>query len=590
MRVTPIGFRQRLKRMYAVLRHWIFFRERQRYHQTLRAASLGMTRIRNLPKLLELICRIIVSNVRVGHATVFLKDAESPQFTAVASRGKLKKPLGMLHLGETSPLVSLLTQRRQPIVYDELKGQLSRSQQRKYPKEDRTLKYVVREMEQLQAAVCVPSFIHKKLQGFLMLGEKLSGDIYDQEDLGIFSTLTSQAALAIENAQAYEELRNTRGQLLYSERMRTIGEFAANMAHEIKNPLQAILTFFQLLPRKYDDPDFRERFSKLAQSEAERISDLVRQLMTYAKPRPPDFKPIEVSQPVDSVLAFLENDLDKYGIEVRKGYSTNGLMLEADRDQMKQVFLNLFTNAIEAMSENASKPNLLDIVAFPDGKHLVVKVRDTGPGIPESHLPMIFAPFFTTKEKGSGLGLAVVQSILQAHNASIRVESQVGAGSTFIITFPHRQSDGPVEKPPEPAMVSGRFRKPVKRRGSEALSMLLVDPVKDALESTKLFFEQKGVICWTAADGPGALRILVKRQPDLVLSEIVLKNVASVGLTYDGFAILREAKRLSPERPVFLITACDFPEFRQKAQELGADGYLVKPTPLDELLGILPGP
>ncbi len=584
----------RLSRAYKKLRHRFFLKERQRYRETLRAASLGMTQIRNLPRLLNLIARVIVGNVRASHVTIFLKTKGEPSFVVAASRGKLEKPVGTIRIEESTALATLLAQRQEPIVYEELKKELQEELKRgskssKKRKDPEPLKHALREMERLQATVCVPSFIQGKLQGFFMLGEKISGDLYDQDDLSIFSTLASQAAMAIENAQAYEELRDTRDQLLQAEHMGTIGKFAADMAHEIKNPLQAILGFFEMLPEKYDDPDFRNRFAKLAQAEAERINDLVRQLMVCARPKAPDFKMIEISQAIDSVLALLENDLDRNHIEVRKGYSPNGVTVEADRDQMKQVFLNLFTNAIEAMSANGEKAGLLDIVAFPNGKALVVKVRDTGAGIPENQLPLVFAPFFTTKQRGSGLGLAIVQNILRSHNATIEVESQAGVGTTFTITFPLRQSDLLTSPTTQKPLAAFEETSSVARRAPSAASILLVDSEKEALETVRLIFEARGITCWTAMNGPQALALLKEHQPDFVLSEITLKNDAS-GISADGFGILQEAKRIFPERPVFLITACDIPEFRDRARELGADGYLVKPASRDQLLSILPGP
>ena len=579
--------KQRLNRIYRKFRRRLLSKERQRYRETLRAASLGMTQIRNLPRLLNLIARVIVGNVQASHVTIFLKAKEEPAFVAAASRGKLKKPVGEFRVEESSALATLLAQRRQPVVYEDLREESEKEDPTGKPKGP--LQRTLREMEYLQAAVCVPSFIQGKLQGFFVLGEKASGDLYDEDDLSIFSTLASQAAMAIENAQAYEELRDTRDQLLQSERMGTIGKFAADMAHEIKNPLQAILGFFEMLPEKYDDPDFRNRFAKLAQAEAERINDLVRQLMVYAKPKAPDFKWIEISQAIDSVLALLENDLDRNHIEVRKGYSPNGVNVEADRDQMKQVFLNLFTNAIEAMSANGDKAGLLDIVAFPNGKMLIVKIRDTGAGIPENQIPLIFAPFFTTKEKGSGLGLAIVQNILRTHNATIQVESQVGTGTTVIVTFPLRQSDLPIS--PRASKPTASDEPPrVTKKTPSAASILIVDSEREALETMCLIFEARGITCWTAATGPQALALLKEHQPDFVLSEITLRGDTVTGISAEGFGILQEAKKVLPERPVFLITACDFPEYREKAKELGADGYLVKPASRDQLLSILPGP
>lgn len=431
---------QPLDRTLTRMTNQFLFREKYRYQQTLKAASAGMGRIRNLPRLLALMARVIVGNVKVTHATLFLKERDKNSFVVVASHGRLKKPARLLRLEETSPLLSrLIAHPKELVVYEELKAQLKQNQQNGQGPEIRKLSPIVKEMERLNVAVCVPSFMDGKLKGLLMLGEKLSGAMYDQEDLDIFSTLANQAALAVENAEAYEELRDTRDQMLQSERLATIGKFAADMAHEIKNPLQAIKTYFQYLPQKRDDPEFQERFAELARSEVDRIDHYVRQLATYTNPRPPQFQPIEIQQVIDSVLALLESDLHKARIDVRKGYSPNELTIEADRDQMKQVFLNLCMNAIEAMPSQNGKPNLLEIVAYPNGKVLVVKVRDTGCGITEEQLPVLFAPFFTTKEKGSGLGLSIVQSILRAHSASIDVQSRVGQGTTITLTLPRRQ-------------------------------------------------------------------------------------------------------------------------------------------------------
>lgn len=597
MRRSVADLRQLVNRAYRKLRRGFFRKERRRYRETLRAASLGMTQIRNLPRLLNLIARAIVGNLRAGHVAIFLKAKDGPGFSAAASRGKLKKPVGELRVEESSALATLLAQRQKPVVYGYLRKE-SQAQELKESKrgvkaEGRKaagpLRLALREMEHLQAAVCVPIFIQGKLQGFFALGEKVSGGAYDQDDLSIFSTLASQAAMAIENAQAYEELRDTRDQLLQSERMGTIGKFAADMAHEIKNPLQAILGFFEMLPEKYDDPDFRNRFAKLAQSEAERISDLVRQLMVYAKPKAPDFKQIEVSQAIDSVLALLENDLERKHIEVRKGYSPNGIAVEADRDQMKQIFLNLFNNAIEAMSANGDRPGLLDIVAFPAGKTLTVKIRDTGAGIPENRLPLIFAPFFTTKEKGSGLGLAIVKNILRAHNATVQVESRVGTGTTVVISLPLRQSDLPTTpQAVKPYAVSDAAPGSAKKAPSAA-SILIVDSEKETLENARVIFEGQGITCWTATSGPQAFELLKEHQPDFVLSEITLGGGNAGGISTEGFDLLRAAKKVLPERPVYLLTALDLPELRDRARELGADGYLVKPASRDQLLGVLPG-
>jgi len=421
----------------------ILFREKYQYQQTLKTASAGMGRVRNLPKLLTLIARVIVRRVKVTHATVFLKDRQRPHYVVVASHGRLKKPAGLIRLDENSPLVWWLSRHLQPAVYDELKLDFKQRPKGEPERWFEKLGEVVKEMERLQAAVCVPSFMGGKLKGILMLGDKLSGDMYNQEDLDIFSTLANQAAMAVENAEAYEEIRDTRDQLVHSERLATIGKFASDMAHEIKNPLQAIRTFLEFLPEKYNDPEFRNRFSKIAKAEVDRISQLVRDLALYASPRLPTCKPVEIHQLMDNVLELLETDLYQHGIDVRKIYWKADVVAEVDRDQIKQVFLNLLMNAIDAMPLAQKLDHILQIVITPSEGDVCISIGDTGCGIPAGQLPSLFAPFFTTKAKGSGLGLSIVQNILKAHHGKIYVESQEGVSTTVILSIPLRQPKTP---------------------------------------------------------------------------------------------------------------------------------------------------
>jgi len=436
-----------LDSLLAKLTDRIFFRERYRYQQTLKAASAGMGRIRSLPKLLTMTARVIVNSVKVSHATIFLKQQNQPYFSVVASRGQLKKPVGLFRLDQSSPVVHWLQDRQEPIVYEELKAKLKQMESHYAESANqqtavhlRLLSQVTQEMERMQVEVCVPSLANHKLIGIFMLGEKLSGDMYNQEDLDTFSTLANQAALAIENAQAYDELLHTRDQLLQSQRLATIGKFASDMAHEIKNPLQAIMTFFEYFPERHNDPDFRDRFAKTAHAEAQRINQLVRDLVTYSRPRPPAFGATDMDQTIQSVLDLLENDLRKNQVTLKKRSATDPMIIEADRDQMKQVFLNLILNALDAMPpEKASQRHQLEITLLPTPRVTQIEIKDSGCGIPTSHLSALFTPFFTTKEKGSGLGLSIVQNIIQAHHGSIEISSEPGEGTTLTLRLPNQQ-------------------------------------------------------------------------------------------------------------------------------------------------------
>jgi len=410
------------------------FRKKYEYQKTLKEASRGMTRITNLPKLLNLIARTILNSVQVTHVTIFLLDKEKSIYVAVASRGKDKMPMGFIRNNTTSPLVVKLISERESLVYEEIVNQIKRDSKLNADIKS-GLESIVREMRDLNASVCIPSFIENKMIGFLMLGEKLSGDMYTQEDLDLFSTLANQAALAIENAQSYEELKDTRDQLLQSERLATIGKFANEVAHEIKNPLQAIKTFVEYVPIKHGDKKFIENFSRVAGGEIERINTFVKQLVGFSKPKPLNFLPVDIDQVLDATILLLENDFKKKKVSIKRKYFKKEARLLADRDQLKQAFLNLFLNSLEAMNE--TKPNELCLeTALADNK-LVIKISDTGCGIPSEDMAHLFEPFFTHKQNGTGLGLTIVKNITENHNGKISAESKVSEGTTFLIKFPY---------------------------------------------------------------------------------------------------------------------------------------------------------
>jgi signal transduction histidine kinase len=408
------------------------FKTQHQYQKTLKQLSTGMTRIRNLNKLLDLTVIQIVRTVKITHATIFLYDKNTNKYILKTSRGELKKKVG-LELEPSSLLLSWLFDTRAPIVYDDLDEFLKRPEFNAITSKASDIRHLRLQMKQLQAAVCIPGFIEDQLIGFLLLGEKTSGDMYTQDDLDAFSTLTNQAVLAIENAQSYEELSNTRDQLIKSERLATLGEFASEVAHEIKNPLQSIKAFTELINEKYNDKEFREKFSWLVAGEIDRIDNFVRQLVKVAHPAPVELTSTNITEILDSVLELMENELSSKGITIKKDYQSKPVQIKADKNQLKQVFLNLITNACDAMEGTDKKS--LSVSAYSFQSHAVIKISDTGCGIPPESIPRLFNPLFTTKERGTGLGLNIVDTIIKSHKGNIAVESEAGKGSTFTLTI-----------------------------------------------------------------------------------------------------------------------------------------------------------
>ncbi|MBI3324336.1 MAG: hypothetical protein HYZ92_03555 [Candidatus Omnitrophica bacterium] len=216
-----------------------------------------------------------------------------------------------------------------------------------------------------------------------------------------------------------------------TERLRAVSTLAAGMAHEIKNPLTSIKTFVEYLPERYDDPDFREKFTQIVGQEVEKMNHLIQRLLDFAKPSPPRPQPVRLSGLINETLEFLQGNLVSKHIDVVRGYATHDEVL-VDPAQMRQVFLNVFLNSIEAMD----RPGCITVTTVPVDGHLEVIVADTGRGIPLKHLSRIFEPFYTTKPLGTGLGLSVVHGIIREHGGAISVDSAPGRGTTFRIRLP----------------------------------------------------------------------------------------------------------------------------------------------------------
>ena len=409
------------------------FRERYEYHKTLREASLGMIHIRELNKLLNLIVTIITKHVRVKQAAIFIHDKETNTYVVKASRGRLKIPKNFLKVTQHNHLLKYLLKTKDSIVCEELKLIFKQNPSTQ-------LKGVIEELDNIEVSICVPSFLKGKLIGFLLLGEKLSGEMYSREDMSLFNTLAMQAGLAIENAQAYEELSKAKDRLFEAEKFASIGRLAGGIAHEIKNPLASIKTFTSYLNRKFDDPEFRSKFQRIVGSEVDRINHIVEQLVSYAHPKGLALQKTDLHKIIEETLSLLENELKKENIKVKTDYFSKCKILSVDPEQFKQVFLNLFLNSIQAMEHNNGKLKELKISTYKQSSYLKVVISDTGEGIPPEKTPLVFDPFFTTKDSGCGLGLSIVKSIVENHGGTISVKSGTNQGTSFSISLPLKNS------------------------------------------------------------------------------------------------------------------------------------------------------
>ena len=237
------------------------------------------------------------------------------------------------------------------------------------------------------------------------------------------------------------EIKGLEQELYQAEKLASIGRLAAGMAHEIKNPLVAINTFLQLLPHKFNDEEFRAKFSQIATQEVKRINEILEQLLNLAQPKPVNYQAVNIHEVIDGTLTFLDSKLKDKSIKVIKRYSKAMREIYADKDRLKQVFLNLFLNGIESMDKEGNftiSTSYNSQRLIPGEREATVEIKDTGEEIPAEILPRIFDPFFSTKEAGTGLGLAVVQRIIADHGGTIKVKNinRGKRGACFSLRLP----------------------------------------------------------------------------------------------------------------------------------------------------------
>lgn len=230
-------------------------------------------------------------------------------------------------------------------------------------------------------------------------------------------------------------------ELFQAEKLAYVGQLASSVVHEVRNPLATIKTYLEYLPQKYNQPEFKNKFERLIPQEISRLEKIVNQLLGLARQRKLVLQKLDVTGLIDNTIDLLENNFKAKDIRIVKQYDA-GTSIEGDQEQLKQVFLNLFLNAIQAMEEGGvltlSVRNKADVSSNPA---VEITIHDTGCGIPYEQLKQLFKPFQTTKEDGIGLGLSITREIIEQHNGTITVDSIVGQGTTFTITLPGCHDD-----------------------------------------------------------------------------------------------------------------------------------------------------
>ena len=259
----------------------------------------------------------------------------------------------------------------------------------------------------------------------------------------MLTTLAQAAAIALDNAALYEELKHSRSLVQRTDRLRSLETIAGGFAHEVRNPLTSIKTFIQLTPERKDDPEFIGHFSTVVAEDVARIERLIQEILDYARYMEPKFQEDDINVIVESCLYFVRIKADSKEVRLKKDLAADLPSVLLDRQQIKQVLLNLFINAIEAMGDRGGELIVRThrLSKAPGDTWVQMEVTDTGCGIAPADLEHIFDPFYTTKHEsqereGTGLGLTIVHQIVQEHGGHIEVKSALGRGTTFLVNLP----------------------------------------------------------------------------------------------------------------------------------------------------------
>lgn len=222
-----------------------------------------------------------------------------------------------------------------------------------------------------------------------------------------------------------------------SQKLSLVGQLAAGVAHEIKNPLASIKGAADILTDDDTSPDDREEFKAILRNEVRRIDATVTEFLEFARPKEMRMGSLDLSRTIAATLRQIEAHAKRQGLSIETDLQ-NGVMVSGDAEKLHQMALNLVLNAIQASHEGETIcVTLAD--SGPDGARLII--ADTGAGIDSANMDRVFEPFFTTRSPGTGLGLAVVKDIVDRHSGEIAIESDLGIGTTVTVRFPHKENE-----------------------------------------------------------------------------------------------------------------------------------------------------
>ena len=437
----------------------IFYKGKYDYQKTIKHVSRMIVSVLDYDAIAKLLTDTVVDTMLVENCSVFLSDTSKHHFvnfSAYAKQVNLDQPVKWR---KESALVEFMKTQHQPII------------KRKIPKLVPTAdkKDVLSDLEILKAEIALPLLFKEQLYGFIVLGEKRSGNLFTQEDMDLLETLSSQSALALENARSYKiiedlnkdlekkveertrdlkealsEKERTQDQLIRSESLAAIGQLVAGVAHELNNPLTTVTSLVQATIEDIEQLDSENSLDadmiddlKFADKELDRARSIVSSLLGLSRQTQTYSEAVDINLVVKDALRILYNQYKHCELDIVETYARDLPDIKGNFANLGQVTLNIIQNAIQAVMD--MKGTIFLSTHFDvNTRQVVFLCKDTGPGIPENIREDIFKPFFTTKAvgKGTGLGLYICHEIIVKHGGTLKQQTSNGSGAVFEVRLP----------------------------------------------------------------------------------------------------------------------------------------------------------
>lgn len=404
----------------------IFYKSAYDTQTVMNKFSAGLKRMFKVEEIAEFMTRAAVNTFGLDGSACYIYDEESRNYKRCYAAGKMEQlPPVMLH--EDSALIKEMKESGKAVSEEELQFLMKR-----YYGGAR-ISRALDDMKVLSSTVCIPGISQKKsyrLIGFLTMGVKRSEERFTAEDIDLLEALAGQSAMKIENALLYNDRINSMEKSLNTEKLASLGKATSGVAKEAKKALHFIEEFSKIMPAHKHDKYFLTELAPILFTEVEKLRILIQGVLDYSRPSVPKPEPLPLKMLTEEMLVLVKGGLKNKGISSRVSIE-EALTVYADKNLMKQAFLNLFLNAIDAMEEGGT----LSVSASASSGNVLVTVGDTGHGIRKDILPRIFEPFFSTKTDGTGLGLAITKKIVEENKGSVGVESAEGKGTRIMMEF-----------------------------------------------------------------------------------------------------------------------------------------------------------